>query len=139
VGADDTTDLYATRMPLRVSVETRSGPLIVPLWFEWDGERFWCASHRNARIIAALEATPRCAFDLSTNHMPYRGVRGRARVRCLPELGGAVLGRLIDRYLPDRGHPLATWLLSRAADEVAIEITPTWQTGWDYSERMTGL
>jgi hypothetical protein len=71
--------------------------------------------------------------------MPYRGIRGRARVRCLPEQGGAVLGRLIDRYLPDRDHPLATWLLSRAADEVAIEITPTWQSRWDYSDRMQGL
>jgi hypothetical protein len=71
--------------------------------------------------------------------MPYRGVRGRAHVRCLPERGGAVLERLIDRYLPDREHPLASWLLSRRAEEVAIEITPFWQTCWDYSARMQGL
>lgn len=111
----------------------------MPLWFDWDGERLWCASHRNAAIVAALEAAPRCAFDLSTNDMPYRGLRGRGRADCRPELGAAVLERLIDRYLPDRTHPLAIWLLSRRDDEIAIAITPTWQTRWDYSARMQGL
>jgi len=134
-----TTDLYQARIPLRISVETRSGPLIVPLWFDWDGTHLWCASHQRAAIIAALAKAPVCAFDLSTNDMPYRGVRGRGSVRCHPELGGAVLERLIDRYLPDRSHPLATWLLSRRDEEVAIEITPSWQTAWDYSRRMAGL
>jgi nitroimidazol reductase NimA-like FMN-containing flavoprotein (pyridoxamine 5'-phosphate oxidase superfamily) len=133
------TDLYAARIPLRLSVAASRGPLIVPLWFEWDGERFWCASHRDAALISALTRNAICAYDLSTNEMPYRGVRGRANVRCLPEQGGAVLERLIDRYLPDRNHPLATWLLSRRADEVAIEITPFWETCWDYSARMAGL
>jgi nitroimidazol reductase NimA-like FMN-containing flavoprotein (pyridoxamine 5'-phosphate oxidase superfamily) len=132
-------DLFEARIPLRLSVETRRGPLIVPLWFDWDGEHLWCASHRSAAIIAALEASPRCAFDVSTNDMPYRGLRGRGRTQCRPDLGGVVLGRLIDRYLPDRSHPLARWLLSRAAEEVAIQITPTWQSHWDYSQRMTGL
>ncbi len=132
-------DLYLARIPLRLSVQTRRGPLIVPLWFDWDGERLWCASHRDAAIIGALETSPLCAFDLSTNDMPYRGVRGRGTVRCRPDLGAPVLERLIDRYLPDRDHPLAIWLLSRRDQEVAIEITPTWQTDWDYSTRMTGL
>jgi len=130
------TDLLAARQPLRVSVQTGRGPLIVPLWFDWDGERLWCATQRDAAVVRALRETPRCAFDLSTNDMPYRGIRGRGSVRCLPELGGAVLDRLIDRYRIDRASRLATWLLSRRASEVAIEITPTWQTGWDYSERM---
>lgn len=135
----DANDLYQARIPLRVSVETRAGPLIVPLWFEWDGASFWCASHRSAAVVAALAAEPRCAFDLSTNEMPYRGLRGRGRASCHPELGGAVLERLIDRYLPDRDHPLARWLLSRRDAEVAIRITPDWQTSWDYSARMAGL
>jgi nitroimidazol reductase NimA-like FMN-containing flavoprotein (pyridoxamine 5'-phosphate oxidase superfamily) len=130
------TDLLSARQPLRVSVQTGRGPLIVPLWFDWDSERLWCATQRDAAVVKALHETPRCAFDLSTNDMPYRGIRGRGNVRILPELGGTVLDRLIDRYRIDRASRLATWLLSRRSSEVAIEITPTWQTGWDYSERM---
>ena len=129
--------LLDERIPLRISVQTTKGPLIAPLWFHWDGARFWCATQSDTAIVRALERAPLCAFDLSTNDMPYRGLRGRGNARCLPERGVAVLERLIDRYLPNRQTPLATWLLSRSADEVAIEITPTWQTTWDYSARMS--
>jgi len=132
-------NLLDERIPLRVSVQTAKGPLIVPLWFDWDGARFWCASQSDAAIVRALERTPVCAFDLSTNDMPYRGLRGRGNARCRPERGVAVLERLIDRYVRNRQTPLAAWLLSRGANEVAIEITPTWQTTWDYSARMSDL
>jgi nitroimidazol reductase NimA-like FMN-containing flavoprotein (pyridoxamine 5'-phosphate oxidase superfamily) len=132
-----TSTLLDERMPLRISVQTAKGPLIAPLWFDWDGARFWCASQKDAVVVRALEREPLCAFDLSTNEMPYRGLRGRGHARCLPERGIVVLERLIDRYLPNRRTPLAAWLLSRSANEVAIEITPTWQTTWDYSARMS--
>jgi len=126
-------------MPLRISVQTPKGPLIASLWFEWDGARFWCACQKDAAIVRAIERERLCAFDLSTNDMPYRGLRGRGHAHCRPDRGVAVLERLIDRYLPDRRTPLAVWLLSRSANEVAIEITPTWQTAWDYSARMSDL
>jgi hypothetical protein len=134
-----TNTLLDERIPLRISVQTTKGPLIAPLWFEWDGARFWCACQKDAAIVRALERDPLCAFDLSTNDMPYRGLRGRGHAHCRPERGVAVLERLIDRYLPDRRTPLAAWLLSRSTNEVAIEITPTWQTTWDYSARMSDL
>ena len=131
--------LFELKIPLRLAVASSRGLLIVPLWFDWDGARFWCASQSDAAIVRALERTPVCAFDLSTNDMPYRGLRGRGNARCRPERGVAVLERLIDRYVRNRQTPLAAWLLSRGANEVAIEITPTWQTTWDYSARMSDL
>ncbi len=130
------TDLLSSLQPMRIAVQTRHGPLIVPLWFIVQDDRIWCATQADSVLVRALEVDPRCAFDLSTNDMPYRGVRGRGSVRCLPELGGKVLDQLIDRYRIDRESRLARWLLSRCTTEVAIEITPVWQTAWDYSERM---
>ena len=97
--------LLDERIPLRISVQTAKGPLIAPLWFEWDGARFWCACQKDAAIVRALEREQLCAFDLSTNEMPYRGLRGRGHAHCRPERGVAVLERLIDRYLPDRRSP----------------------------------
>ena len=131
--------LNAQRTPLRLSVNANDRPLIVPLWFYYDAKAFWCASHKDSLVIAAIGAGVRCGFDVSTNDMPYRGVRGRGIVRCHPEAGARVLERLLDRYLPDRDNKLARWLLSRAADEVAIEVTPVKLSSWDYSERMRGL
>jgi nitroimidazol reductase NimA-like FMN-containing flavoprotein (pyridoxamine 5'-phosphate oxidase superfamily) len=132
-------NLLDARIPLRLCVHTKRGPLIAPLWFDWDGRHLWCACQNDAAVVRALERDPVCGFDVSTNEMPYRGIRGRGNARCLPEHGAAVLERLIDRYLEGRQSPLAVWLLSRSADEVAIEITPTWRTDWNYAARMGGL
>lgn len=131
--------LLETRTPLRLAAQGRRGPLIVPLWFYWEDGRFWCASHRDAALIRALGDVDTVAFDLSTNEMPYIGIRGRGRAVLHPERGSAVLERLIDRYLGTREHRLAKWLLSRAAEEVAIEVVPHRRTTWDYSARMQGL
>ncbi len=129
-------DLLSSLQPLRISVQGLHGPLIVPLWFVWQVDRIWCASQQSSMVVRALQADPRCAFDLSTNDMPYRGIRGRGHARCLPESGARVLEQLIDRYQVNRDSRLARWLLSRCDTEVAIEITPVWQSDWDYSERM---
>ena len=72
------------------------------------------------------------------NEPPYRGVRGQGRAHLLPEAGAARLEVLLDRYLGDRESNLARWLLSRAEDEVAIRIEPSWLTAWDFSARMGG-
>lgn len=131
------TDLLSLAQPLRLAVNTRHGPLIVPLWFVFRNDRIWCASQEDSVVVRALQADPGCGYDLSTNDMPYRGIRGRGSVRCIPESGGQVLEELIDRYQVNPDSRLARWLLSRSDTEVAIEITPVWQTEWDYSERMS--
>jgi hypothetical protein len=43
---------------------------------------------------------------------------------------------LIDRYLVDGNNTLADWLLSRAADEYVLKITPRTLNAWDFSNRM---
>jgi nitroimidazol reductase NimA-like FMN-containing flavoprotein (pyridoxamine 5'-phosphate oxidase superfamily) len=131
--------LLGARTPLRLAAQGKRGPLIVPLWFYWETGRFWCASHRDAALIRALRDVDAIAFDLSTNEMPYVGIRGRGRAVLHPDLGSDVLERLIDRYLSTREHGLARWLLSRAAEEIAIEVVPHRLTTWDYSARMKGL
>ncbi|MFU8816279.1 MAG: pyridoxamine 5'-phosphate oxidase family protein [Pseudomonadales bacterium] len=127
------------RLPLRLGIETDSGPLVVPLWFHFDGADFWCATQRDAMLVRALAARPRCAIDVSTNDIPYRGLRGRGQVTCVPERGAEVLERLIQRYLNDDQNRLARWLKSRSDTEVALRITPNWLTSWDFSDRMRGI
>lgn len=127
------------RSPLRLAVNWSGGvPLVVSLWFVHEAGALWCASHRKARLTEALMRAPEVGFDVSVNDPPYRGVRGQGRAHLLPEAGAARLETLLDRYLGDRESNLARWLLSRAEDEVAIRIEPTWLTSWDFSARMGG-
>jgi hypothetical protein len=125
--------------PIRLALETGGGLTIVPLWFIRDDAALWCASHRNSAIVRALAEPRHAAFDVSSNDIPYRGVRGRAGIRIRPELGGAILARLIERYLGSNTGALARWLLSRSADEVALEIQPSTMTAWDFSARMADI
>ena len=47
-----------------------------------------------------------------------------------------VLDKLIARFLGNSNKELAEWLMSRAADEYAIKLTPTYVNAWDFSNRM---
>jgi len=128
--------LLEAALPLRVAITLPAGPLIVPLWFEYRDGLFWCASQADSVFVRALQAEPGCAFDLSTNDMPYRGLRGRGVATCHPEQGAAQLERLLLRYLGSLETPLARRLRRKDVTEVAIAIAPHWIRGWDFTARM---
>lgn len=131
--------LESFEAPARVAVTTEKGfPLICSLWYRFVDDRLLCATQRDARVARALERDPRCAFEVSTNEAPYRGVRGRAVARIDGEGGEAELGRLLDRYVGGRDSEFAQWLLSRADSEVVLTLEPEWMTSWDFSDRMPG-
>ena len=126
-------------VPLRLGIESKRSPLIVTLWFEFRDDAIWCAAHRDSLVVRALHDKPDCAIDISTNDIPYRGVRGGGTVACLPADGAETLARLIERYLGGDDSQLARWLKSREDDEGALKITPNWLTSWDFSERMADI
>lgn len=130
--------LEQTVIPIRLAVIDDEFPLVVSIWYQWDAGDgvLLCASHRDTKLIREIEETPRCAFEIAGDNPPYKGVRGQGRVLLERAHAGDVLGSLIDRYLGDRNHSLAKWLLGRVDEEYVIRIEPTWLTSWDYSARM---
>jgi nitroimidazol reductase NimA-like FMN-containing flavoprotein (pyridoxamine 5'-phosphate oxidase superfamily) len=129
--------LAVAEIPVRLACLATGGtPLLCSLWFLHDDGAIWCATPRTARLAVLLERDPRCAFEVSGDLMPYRGVRGQGTARLSRADGPAVLLRLIDRYLHGRESGFARWLISRQQDEVAIRIDPAWVTAWDFSARM---
>jgi len=86
--------LDSSEHPLRISIISAGRPLIVPLWYEFDGQVFWCASPAHAKVVKLISKDGRCGFDLSDNAMPYRGVRGQGTAAIVSERGGDVLTRL---------------------------------------------
>lgn len=131
--------LRDTVVPVRLACLTGSGwPLVLSLWFLYRDDALWCASRPHSRVVEHLERDGRCAFEVARDTPPYRGVRGQARASVIRGEGGRLLGELIDRYLGARDSRLARRLLTGAADEVTIRITPTRLASWDYTERMRG-
>ena len=130
--------LDAVRIPLRVAAIAKSGwPAVVSLWFLREGDALWCATTRSARLAVMLAENPKCGFEVGVEKPPDRGLRGQAEATLDFERGPAILHALIDRYLGDSQSSLARWLLSRAADEVAIRLDVLRCQSWNYTERMT--
>jgi nitroimidazol reductase NimA-like FMN-containing flavoprotein (pyridoxamine 5'-phosphate oxidase superfamily) len=130
--------LVETRVPLRLACNGASGhPLLASLWFVPLGGKIFCATPSRAHIVRRLEKDPRCAFEVAPETMPYRGVRGRARVALRPERGREILELLAQRYLGDTRSAFARWLLERPEPETALEIAPESFVSWDFGARMS--
>lgn len=131
--------LEETRIPVRLSCNGASGcPVLVSLWYLPEDGRLWCATQRSANVAKLLARDSQCAFEVSVESMPYRGVRGQGLATLHDDRGEEILLRLLDRYLGDAKSQLARSLLAQVATETAIAIEPKTIFSWDYTERMTG-
>lgn len=133
--------LADTRVPLRLACNTASGfPLLASLWFVAEetgaGLELWCATQRDAHVASRLREDGRCAFEVSTEQPPYRGVRGSALATLHDDRGEEMLRRLLDRYVGGSDAKIGRLLLERADTETALRIAPERLVSWDFTERM---
>lgn len=135
-GAEIEAFLEKAHIPLRVSLMTKNGMLIVPVWYEYRAGRLLSCSPESSLLVRSLRENPDIAFDLSTNELPYRGVRGRGTSHCTTAPDNAALERLLQRYLTSTDSALAEQLLGRSEAEAIIEFEIEWLTSWDFRSRM---
>jgi nitroimidazol reductase NimA-like FMN-containing flavoprotein (pyridoxamine 5'-phosphate oxidase superfamily) len=132
--------LHESRYPLRLACVGADGyPRVVSVWFSYSNGRFFCASHSSSQLVTLLRANARVGFEVATNDPPYCGVRGQGDATLAPTGGAEMLETLLQRYLGSTDSALARWLLSRAAQELLITVTPQRLFSWDYRQRMTDL
>jgi hypothetical protein len=130
--------LQSLVVPIRLaSIAADGAPVVLSLWYLYEGGSIWCATRRSSRLIERLEREPRCGFEIAADTIPYRGVRGRAHATIDAQHGAILLPRLISRYLGRADSPLASWLLARAESEVAIRLDHMRLSTWDFTARMT--
>jgi nitroimidazol reductase NimA-like FMN-containing flavoprotein (pyridoxamine 5'-phosphate oxidase superfamily) len=111
-------------------------PVLISLWFSYENNHIWCATQRDAHIVKLLAKNPSCAFQISSEHMPYKGVRGRATASIIESDGARILDTLVTKYLKESDSKFAKWLTSRKANEVAIQLDLVSMATWDFSGRM---
>ena len=125
-------------IPVRLATHTSGGGLwMLSLWYRYCDGRLECATGANAKVVEYLREAPEVAFEISTNDVPYRGVRGAGSARIDPDQDKTVLRSLIERYLGDTDSQLANYLLSPDREEVQITIDIERAYTWDFSDRMS--
>lgn len=136
-GAEIASFLEACTIPMRLAILDGVGsPWVVSLWFLHHDGALWCATNRNAKLVSYLQANPQCGFEIAGDALPYRGVRGKGQATLVPERGGEILNRLLQRYGIAPGSRLAKSLLAKVDQEVAICIRPSRISSWDFTDRM---
>ena len=127
-------------IPARLSfISDDSKPWMLSLWYKYDKETLYCATTKDADVVRHLQERPYCAFEISTNEPPYRGVRGKGTVTISPDENLILLKELVDRYVDDEYDTFRNWLLGRDVQEVQIALEPEKIYSWDYSDRMQGI
>ena len=127
----------AATIPIRLATHRPDGSLwLVALWYRYRDGTLECATGANAALVRFLRNDPAVAFEVSTNDVPYRGIRGNGTADLEPDDDKTVLRALLERYLGGTDSELAEWLLDDDRDEVRIRIEPSEIYSWDYSERM---
>lgn len=109
---------------------------IVTLWFRYRDGFLECATQDSSALVRFLAHDAEVAFDISTNQIPYRGIRGTGTATVSPDSEKEVLRDLTRRYLGETDSSLAKWLLSEQRSEVSIQIEIREVYSWDYSDRM---
>ena len=126
-----------TTIPIRLATQRPDGSLwLVTLWYRYREGTLECATGANAALVRFLRNDPAVAFEVSTNNVPYRGVRGNGTASLAPDTDKTVLRALLERYLGGTDSALAAWLLDDDREELRIRIDPHEIYSWDYSERM---
>jgi hypothetical protein len=72
-------------------------------------------------------------------NLPYKGVRGKGKVKIHEDINHnmPIAEKIIVKYLGSLAHPMATSLIGsiKDGDSVILEITPSYYSTWDYSEK----
>lgn len=136
--ADEVADfLQEVTIPIRIATRRSDGSLWpVTVWYRYRDGVFECATHAQADLVTILRNQPTVGIDVSTNEVPYRGIRGTGTTSITTDGGLDVLEALVQRYLGGTDSELAERLLSDEREEVVIRIDPDEIFSWDYSNRM---
>lgn len=131
-------ELDEKKIPIRLGLMRPNGfPLVISLWYFVDNEKIYCATKKDSKIVKYLKNNPKCSFEIASDNMPYRGIRGYGICQINNENGTLVLDKLMNKYLNENQNKLKQYLIHDNYREIALEIIPYYVSNYDYTKRMS--
>jgi general stress protein 26 len=122
------------------SLDEKNEPNIHRVWYYFDPskEKFYIETYKYSKKKKNLENNKIVYFCVDEPTMPYKGVRGKAKVAIIQDIDSIVpiCENNMKKYLGSLEHPMAKELVSLAkrGESVAIEISPLYFSTWDDSK-----
>jgi hypothetical protein len=114
---------------------------IHPAWYYYDTskEKFYVETGRHSKKMENLTRKDTIYFCVDDPTPPYKGVRGKGRVKVFFDVNFNVLvaQKIHLRYLGNLEHPMAHELIDaiKQGQSVVLEISPKYYSTWDYSKQ----
>ena len=104
-------------------------PLVHPIWYYYDEEKFYAVSNTMGVKIRSLKKNPDVYFLVDVTD---RGVRGRAKAKVIddPSYAKEITAHNLTRYLGSVDSPEAKERLEISKNYSAIEIVPDYMASW---------
>ena len=104
-------------------------PLVHPIWYYYDEEKFYAVSNTMGIKVRSLKKNPDVYFLVDVTD---RGVRGRAKAKVIddPSYAKEITAHNLTRYLGSLDSPEAKERLEISKNYSAIEITPDYMASW---------
>ncbi|HVD08147.1 MAG TPA: pyridoxamine 5'-phosphate oxidase family protein [Nitrososphaeraceae archaeon] len=114
---------------------------IHPAWYYYDSSKnkMYVETSKQAKKTYNLRRNENIYFCIDDPNPPYKGVRGKGRVRINEDIDFniPIAEKIMIRYLGNLEHPMAQALLDaqRKGQSVVLEISPKYYSTWDYSKQ----
>jgi nitroimidazol reductase NimA-like FMN-containing flavoprotein (pyridoxamine 5'-phosphate oxidase superfamily) len=122
------------------TVDEKGEPNVTPTeyYFDRDSDKIYITTQKNSKKVDNLRRKNTIYFCVDDPTPPYKGVRGKARVKINEDISHnlSITKKLVMKNTGSLEDPIAKWLLSETENEneVILQISPNYYSTWDYSK-----
>ncbi|MGI0019174.1 MAG: pyridoxamine 5'-phosphate oxidase family protein [Nitrososphaera sp.] len=119
---------------LRLAFMDGGAPMVHPVWFVYEGEKFWVAVDREGAKARCIRENPGVYFLVDVGSSPPRGVRGRGTAMVIddPAFATEITEKCVKKYLKTARTKKAREIIEMGKESCAIEITPGYMASWKF-------
>lgn len=134
LGRKEIRQLLAGPNLLRLAYLDGGAPMVHPVWFFYEGGKFWVATDNNSAKARAIRDNPGVYFLVDVGSSPPRGVRGKGEARVIDDsaLATEITKKCVKKYLRNTRTKIAKEIIEMGKESCVIEITPAYVATWKF-------
>jgi PPOX class probable F420-dependent enzyme len=132
-------ELLEAPLPAHLAYIAEDGrPIVVPLWFHWNGQEIVLITSPDAPKSAAIRKHPDVTVTIDTSTWPYHQlqIRGRADVSSVDGMAPEYEAEAYRYFGEEQGRAFIDQMRDQFASAARIRVRPRWVDVIDFETRM---